>query len=246
MRPLLPVWAALVFACTSASTKPKTAGDSDAAPAVTAAAGIAAGSHSSTAPAAPSATSVASALQPPIEQPGTARCAWAKPKGEAAKMRAEIRALLDEDRTPMQAGVAPATDEEKKQFAERQRIDDALEGTIGCEVSRVRGAMPPSYFTFAIEYRLPEVARCLHQPGRARREKLVVRLAFDERGEAKPAQLEPSKLEQAMAACVEGVFTLVHPADHQGDPNTMQPLTDEAQANASAVVQLELDMPSVR
>ena len=183
--------------------------------------------------------------RPPTEQPGTARCEWAKPKpGTSVPSIELVQQQIDVVR--LANGLPPLTDAERKASAERARIDDALMGTIGCEVSRVRGELPPSDFAFAVDDALPEVARCLHQPGHARTGKLVVRLAFDEAGQPQSARLELSKLDQATTTCVERAFTEVRPADHQGDPKTGQPLTDEAQANASAVVELDLKMPAIR
>lgn len=198
-----------------------------------------------TEPGAAAALPIMSARVTTAEQPGADRCNWPERKGTShgsgiAIDDAQVDVAL------LAVGLPPLSDAEKQRIAERDRIDDALEGTIGCEVSQARGDMPLSYFTWAVDEELADVAYCLYQPGQPRKERLVVRLSFDERGRPKHAELEPSKLDATASKCIETIFSKLSPASYQADPKTGEHATDELQANASARVELQIDMPAVR
>ncbi len=182
----------------------------------------------------------------PAAQTATARCQWSKLKGTSGAGR--VTAAGDEqiDVVRLAIGLPPRTDDERKKDAEQARIDDELEGTIGCEVLEVHGKLIAASYAAALDQVLDEVAGCLHQPGRARKEQIVVRLSFDARGQPLPAHWLQSKPEAAAATCLESVLSELEPASYASDQDTRQPLTADAQTNASALVRLELDMPAVR
>ena len=163
----------------------------------------------------------------------TARCEWPKRKGNAPAPNVFAVGDAQVDIVRLAAGLPPLADDQKKQATEQWRVDDALEGSIGCEVREVNGQMPASHYAFATDDVLDEVARCFHEPGRARKGEVVVWLSFDERGQPRRAHVGQANLEAPTVKCVEDIFSEL-------------PLTDGAPASAHAVVRLELDLPAVR
>jgi hypothetical protein len=196
------------------------------------------------APALPDASATSATNATPTT-PDTAHCEWSKRRPTASAEGATRQGDEQIDIVRLAIGLPPRTDTEKESDAEQARIDDALEGSIGCEVAEVRGKLTASAYAFAVDQVLDEVARCLHEPGRPRKEAISVRLTFDDRGQPRRARVEQPMLEARAATCIERILSEVRPASDVGERDTL-PLTNDAQANASALVRLELDMPAAR